>query len=226
MLLCLHSPDGDHSLLKRIQILLALLLALVVSACSSQESTTPSPATPEPTPVATPAATPEQTDDGTTGSPGALPSFELDGDPELAGRFPDSVGGQPLEIQSLDGKAFAALGSDPVFDDFLGAVGAEPEDVSVAFGGAAIGDEVVSAGAFRVRGASEDELAREFIAASERGGEVPELSQETIGGKDVWTASEDSSGTEVQAFIYTKDDTLYFLTGSVESVTEILEALP
>lgn len=212
--------------MKRTSILLALLLALVVTACASEESSTPSPATPEPTPVPTPAATPEPTDDGTTGSPGAIPSFDLDGDPELAGRFPETVGGQPLEMQSLDGEAFAALGSDPVFDDFLGAIGAEAADVSVAFGGAAIGEGIVSAGAFRVRGASEDELAREFIAASEQEGDVPELTQETIGGKDVWTASEESDGTEVQVFIYTKDDTLYFLTGSLEHATEILEALP
>src|SRR5690606_38053589 len=102
-------PVGDHSVLKRTSILLALLLALVVTACASEESSTPSPATPEPTPVPTPAATPEPTDDGTTGSPGAIPSFDLDGDPELAGRFPETVGGQPLEMDSLDSEAFAVL---------------------------------------------------------------------------------------------------------------------
>ena len=208
--------------MKRISILLALVLTLVVTACASEETTTPSPATPEPTPT----ATPEPTEDGTTGSPGAFPSFDLDGDPELAGRFPETVGGQPLEIQSLDGSTFAAMGDDPIFDEFLAAVGAEATDVSVAFGGAAFGEEVLSAGAFRVRGASEDELEREFIAASEEGGDVPQLTEQTVGGKDVWTAADASGETDVQVFIYTKDDTLYFLTGSLEHVTEILEALP
>lgn len=208
--------------MKRISTLLALLLALVVTACSSEEPSTPSPATPEPTPV----ATPEPTDDGTSGSPGAFPSFELDGDPELASRFPTTVAGEPLLLQSLGGDAFAAAGPDPVFDDFLSAIGAEATDVSVAFGGAQIGEETLTAGAFRVRGASEDDLEREFIAASEEAGEVPELAEETVGGKDVWTAIEESGETDVQVFVYTSGDTLYFLTGSVEHAAEILEALP
>lgn len=208
--------------MKRIPILLILLLALAVTACASDEATTPSPATPEPTAM----ATPEPSDDGTTGSAGAFPSFDLDGDPELAGRFPATVGGEPLQLQSLGGDAFAAAGPDPVFDDFLDAIGAEATDVSVAFGGALIGEETLTAGAFRVRGASEDELEREFIAASEEAGEVPELTEATIGGKDVWTAVDDSGETDAQVFVYTSGDTLYFLTGSIEHVTEILEALP
>ena len=208
--------------MKRISILLALLLALVATACASEEATTPSPATPEPTPT----ATPEPTEDGTTDSPGAFPSFDLDGDPELAGRFPDTIGGQPLQMQSLGADAFAAAGPDPVFDDLLEAIGAEATDVSVAFGGVLIGEETLTAGAFRVRGASEDELEREFIAASEEAGEVPQLSADTVGGKDVWTAIDDSGATELQVFVYTSGDTLYFLTGPLEFATELLEALP
>lgn len=208
--------------MNRIPILLALLLALAVTACASDEGTTPSPATAEPTP----AATPEPTEDGTTGSPGAFPSFDLDGDPELAGRFPATVAGEPLQLQSLGGDAFAAAGPDPVFDDFLTAIGADATDVSVAFGGVQIGDESLTAGAFRVRGASEDELEREFIAASEQAGEVPDLTEQTIGGKDVWTAVDESGETALQVFVYTSGDTLYFLTGSLEHATELLEALP
>ena len=145
---------------------------------------------------------------------------------ELAGRFPDTIGGQPLQMQSLGGDAFAAAGPDPVFDDFLEAIGAEATDVSVAFGGVLIGEETLTAGAFRVRGASEDELEREFIAASEEAGEVPQLSADTVGGKDVWTAIDDSGATELQVFVYTSGDTLYFLTGPLEFATELLEALP
>ena len=208
--------------MKRISIPLVLLVALAVSACTSEEAGTPSPATPEPTL----AATPQPTDDGTAGSQIALPSIDLNGDPELASRFPETVGGQPLQLQSLAGDAFAAAGPDPVFDDFLEAIGAEASDVSVAFGGALIGEETLTAGAFRVRGASQDELEREFIAASEDAGEVPELTEETIGGKEVWTAVEESGETDVRVFVYTNGDTLYFLTGGLEHVTEILEALP
>jgi len=207
--------------LKRISIPLAVLLTLGVAACSSEDATPP-PGTPEPTV----AATREPTEGGTDASPNAFPSFDLNGDPELAGRFPATVAGQPLQLQSVGGEAFAAAGPDPVFDGFLEAIGAEATDLSVAFGGAQIGDVALTAGAFRVLGASEDELEREFIAASEQAGDVPELRRQTIGGKEVWTALEGSGETEVQVFVYTRDDTLYFLTGSVEHVVEILEVLP
>lgn len=204
--------------MKRIPLLALVLLALVVAACSSEESTPPArSSTPEPTAAVTP---------DPAGSSAALPSFDLDGDPELAGRFPDTVGGQPLQLQSLDGDGFAAFGSDPTFDDFLDALGAEPTDVSVAFGGVLLGEETLTVGAFRVRGASADELEREFIAASEEAGDVSELSQDSIGGKDVWTSVDPSGETDVRIFIYTSGDTLYFLTGPLVHATEILEALP
>lgn len=204
--------------MKRIPLLALVLLALVVAACSSEESTPPArSSTPEPTAAVTP---------DPAGSSAALPSFDLDGDPELAGRFPDTVGGQPLQLQSLDGDGFAAFGSDPTFDDFLDALDAEPTDVSVAFGGVLLGEETLTVGAFRVRGASADELEREFIAASEEAGDVSELSQDSIGGKDVWTSVDPSGETDVRIFIYTSGDTLYFLTGPLVHATEILEALP
>lgn len=202
--------------MKRISILFALLLALVASACASGEATTPSPATPLPTPSATAEATPDA----------ALPSLDFDGDPELAGRFPDTVAGEPLQIQSLDGDAFAATDPDPVFDGFLEAVGAEATDLSVAFGGALIGDRTLTAGAFRVRGAAEEDLEREFIATSQDAGDAPPMGQQTIGGKEVWTAVDERGATPIQIFVYADGDTLYFITGSLEHATELLEALP
>jgi hypothetical protein len=213
--------------LKRISIPLALLLTLVVAACSSDGGNASAAASAPPTAEPTPEATPEPSDDGDPlGSIGAIPSFDLDGDPELAGRFPDTVDGQPLQIQSLSAEAFAAMPSDPTFDEFLDRIGADATDVSIAFGGADFGDSVLSVGAFRVRGASQDELQREFIAASQETGEAGELSEETIGGKEVMTAADPTDESDVRVFIYTKDDTLYFLTGSEAHAAEILEALP
>jgi hypothetical protein len=214
--------------LKRISIPLALLLTLVVAACSSGEGNASAAASvPSPTAEPTQQATPETSGGGDPlGSIGAIPSFDLDGDPELAGRFPATVDGQPLEIQSLSAIAFARLPSDPMFDEFLGRIGAEATDVSIAFGGADFGDSVLTVGAFRVRGASQDELQREFIAASQEAGEAADLSEQTIGGKDVMTAADPTGESDVRVFIYTKDDTLYFLTGSEAHAAEILEVLP
>lgn len=215
--------------MKRISILLVALLALVVSACASEQA---SPSV-QPTPAVTEEPTPEPSSEApeasasTDASIGAFPSFDLNGDPELAARFPDTVGGQPLQVQSMRGDTFMSVGgSDPAFEEFLDSVDADLSDVSVAFGGAASGDSILSVGAFRILGASEDDLEREFIAASEDAGDITGLEQANIGGKDVWTAVDPSGETGASVYLYTKDDTLYFLTGSEAEVAEILEALP
>lgn len=216
--------------MKRTTILLVALLALVVSACASEQSTpsaeaSEAPATVEPTPEPSSEA-PEPSVDPDA-SIGALPSFDLNGDPELAARFPDTVGGQPLQVQSMRGDTFMSMGgSDPAFEEFLDSVDAEMSDVSVAFGGATSGESFLSVGAFRILGASEDDLEREFIAASEDAGDITGMEQASVGGKDVWVATDPSDTTGASAYLYTKDDTLYFLTGSEAEVAEILEALP
>ena len=215
--------------MKRISTLLVLLTMLLVAACASEEAASASqseaPATVEPTPEP-----PESTEPEPSGSAFALPSIGLDGDPELAGRFPDTVGGIALRMQSISGDAFAALaGEDPTFEAFLDSVGAELSDVSVAVGGGADPSDptsILSVGAFRVLGASEDELEREFVAASEEAGDVTGLEAASIAGKDVLSASDPTGETTMRVFIYTKDDTLYFLTGTEEQAEEILEALP
>lgn len=217
--------------MKRIMILLALL-ALVAAGCAEQaaspsESATESaPATSEASPSDEPSEEPSESEEA---SAGAIPSVDLNGDPELAARFPDAVGGVDLEVQSFRGDTFAQLGgSDPAFEAFLEAIDAELSDVSVAFGGAASSTEAssLSVGAFRVVGANEDDLEREFLAASQAEGDVSGMEEATIGGKDVWTAEDPSGETDASVVVYTKDDTVYFLTGSEEQIAEILEALP
>ena len=210
----------------RISILLISLLALVASACTSDQGGSSA------SPTATEESTPEPTESEAAESEaagetvGAFPSFDMNGDPELAARFPDSVGGVPLTVQSFRGDVFMqAGGSDPSFEAFLDSVGAELSDVSVAYGVVASAESPLSVGAFRILGASEDDLEREFIAASEESGGVSGLAQSSVGGKDVWTAA-DPSGAGMSVFMYTKDDTLYFLTGSEEQVAEILADLP
>jgi hypothetical protein len=208
--------------LKRFTILLALLL-LVAAGCSSQtgSSAEASEAAATETPEPTPTEEPDVSDV-------AIPSFDLNGDPELAGRFPDTVGGEPLQVQSFRGDTFmAGGGTDPSFEAFLDSVGADLEDVSVAFGGSMSGESFLSIGAFRVLGADEDQLETEFLNASEAEGDITGLTETSIGGKDVWTAT-DPTGEAPGAsmFIYVKDDTVYFLTGSEEQAAEILAALP
>jgi hypothetical protein len=210
--------------LKRISILLIAMLALIVSACANEAGSSASPS--EPVATEEPTAEPSESE-GAGETVGAFPSFDLNGDPELAARFPDTVGGEPLSVQSFRGDVFMqAGGSDPSFDAFLESVGAELDDVSVAFGSSMSAESPLTVGAFRILGASEDDLEREFIAASEEAGDVSGLEQTSIAGKDVWSASDPSGTAGTSVFIYTKDDTLYFLTGNEEQVAEILAALP
>lgn len=212
--------------MKRITILLALLL-LVAAGCASEtgssaeasEAAATEEATPEPTPTEEPSA------DETVG---AIPSFDLNGDPELAARFPDTVGGEPINVQSFRGDTFmAGGGADPSFTAFLDSVGADLDDVSIAFGGAMSGESFLTVAAFRVLGADEDQLETEFLAASQAEGDIEGLAQTSVGGKDVWSA-EDATGAMPGAsmYIYVKDDTVYFLTGTEEQAAEILAALP
>lgn len=211
--------------MKRTSILLIALLALGVTACAGEPASSATP-TSEPTPTEEATAEPSESE-AAEETVGTIPSFDLNGDPDLAARFPDTVGGQPLSVQSFRGDVFMqAGGSDPSFDAFLDSVGAELDDVSVAFGSSASAESPLTVGAFRILGASEDDLEREFIAASEDAGDVSDLEQTSIGGKDVWSASDPSGTAGMSVFIYTKDDTLYFLTGTEEQVAEILAALP
>ena len=216
--------------MKRISILPVALLAIVVSACTGEQaSSSASPSEPAATESASEEPTVEPSEsEAAEESLGAIPSFDLNGDPELAARFPDTVGGEPLQVQSFGGETFVQMGgADPSFEAFLESIGADVSDVSVAFGASASAESPLTAIAFRIVGASEEELEREFIAVTEESADAPGLTQTSVGGKDVWSAAvPDGAAAGMSIFIYTKDDTLYLLTGSEEQVAEILTALP
>lgn len=214
--------------MNRISILLVAVLALVVSACASSEGSSPSASEPffsasaEPEPTDEPSEEPSE-DAGET--VGAIPSFDINGDPELAGRFPDTVGGEAIQVISFRGDVLMSGGDvDPSFQEFLDATEAELDDVSVAFGGSQDGS--LNMAAFRVLGVSEDKLEQEFLSASEENGDIEGAQRSTVGGKDVWVAVDATGETSASIYLYVKDDTVYFLTGTEEQAEEILAALP
>ncbi|MGH2380383.1 MAG: hypothetical protein ACRDG7_04070 [Candidatus Limnocylindria bacterium] len=218
--------------MKRTSILLVALLALVVAACSSGEAS-PSASPSEPAAIQeTPEPTESEADEPSeapeaSGSITAIPSFDLNGDPELAARFPDTIGGEPLQVLSMRADDPMMAGSvDASFQDFLDATGAELEDVSVAFGGSADPESGFGVFAFRVLGVAEDRLEAEFLASSEEAGDITGLTQVSVGGKDVWAAQDMTGASDGMAYIYVKDDTVYFMTGTEEQAAEILAALP
>lgn len=216
--------------MNRISILLVALLALVVSACASSESSSPSASEPFFSASAEPSQEPsDEPSDEPSEDPGesvgAIPSFDINGDPELAGRFPDTVGGEAIQVISFRGDVLMSGGDvDPSFQEFLDATEAELDDVSVAFGGSA--DGTLNMAAFRVLGVAEDRLEQEFLSASEDNGDIEGAQRANVGGKDVWVAVDATGETSASIYLYVKDDTVYFLTGTEEQAEEILSALP
>ncbi len=234
------------TIVKRISILFVGLLAIGLVACSSDQAASssasasvepPAPATDEATPQASESAEPSGSagaeESETAGLPSAMPSLGIHADPELEDRLPDTIGGESVNKYSIGGELIemgqAAAEGDPSFQAFLDAFGAEASDISVAVAAptSASEDNPISVTAFRVRGASESDLREQFLSSIEDEGEVSGFDDATLAGKDVLVA-EDPTGElgGISFYLYTRDDTIYWITGTEELVTEILEALP
>lgn len=221
--------------MKRTSLLLVAVLALVLAACGGTE-TSPSAEASEAAPSIAASETAEASEAAApsvgepSGSAAAVPSFDVGSftceGSEVAGRLPQSIGGEPLQTFCMDGEAFAASpGTDPTFDEFLNRLDAEASDISVAAGGTTDGSLGVFA--IRVAGVAEDQLEEEFLSASEAEGDLANIEPATIGGKDVWAATDESAGTGETGYLYVKDDTLYFVTAPDEdAAAEILGELP
>ncbi|MGZ8475175.1 MAG: hypothetical protein ACXWWQ_02980 [Candidatus Limnocylindria bacterium] len=216
--------------MKRITLILLTLLALFVAACNSDQSG--SSADESAAAEQTEEATPEPDSDGGSESEAALPSFDLPGSaPELEALLPDEIDGTESVKFSMSGAELMAdeegSGVDPEFIAFLERLDAQPDDISIAFAFSftEAGDSA-GIGAFRVEGASSDDLEREFMATMETDGEVADWQSASIAGKDVQTAADpETEGSFV--YIYTVGDIVFFVTTPDEDVAaELLGPLP
>ena len=219
--------------MKRITFLLLTLLALVLAACSgnsggSSTSVSASASAEASSPAESDDASEQPTESSSDGT--ALPSMDMPNSaPELAALLPDEIGGQQVQKISMSGAELMAEGSgaDPEFVSFLERVGAQPDDVSVAFVFtlSAEGDTAGIA-AFRVAGASSDELEREFRASLDSEGETIDWQEQSVGGKDVLTAP-DTNNEDATQYLYTVGDVVFIVTStSEETAAELLEPLP
>ncbi|MCA1587703.1 MAG: hypothetical protein LC744_03270 [Chloroflexi bacterium] len=215
--------------MKRISFVLLMLFALVLVACTDSQG-----ATPTATPTASPSAASEDSDEQDTSESeaAALPSLDLPGSaPELEALLPDEIGGTETVKFSMGGPELMAdqeeSGVDPEFIAFLERLGARPEDISIAFA-FSFSEEGDSAGigAFRVAGASSDELEREFMATMETEGDVVDWQSASVAGKDVQTTADpDTEGNTI--YVYTAGDIVFFVTTQDEATAaELLEPLP
>jgi hypothetical protein len=187
-------------------VLSAAGAALLLAACQASASPTSSPSSSE-------AAT----------SSGALPSFV--GAPDLEATLPTEAGGISLQAFSMSGPDFVEGEEDPQFTDFIQSLGADMDDVSVAFafGANADGTQTASVFAFRVMGASADELIEAFKTSAEQG---LVWNPATIGGKSV-EVSETTPEFATPVALYATGDVLYFVSSTdPNAFEEILAFLP
>jgi hypothetical protein len=194
---------------------LSVALFTLVAGCAG-ESTPSATMTPEPTPEPTQAES----------SGFALPSLRSDAG-DLAGLLPDSAGGLTITYQSASGEdVFGEDGMSGEALDFLERLGAEPADISTAFGFGFDADTEsgISILAVRVEGASSDDLRAAFIDTIESEGDTVG-SPTTIGGKSVQAYGGDE--TDEPGYLYVHGDVVFAVGGSPpELVEEVLAGLP
>ena len=204
--------------MKRIVIAAMAMLSILLAACAGNEGTESAEPTPEPTPEAT--ATPSE-EPATEVSPSLA-----EGAGELADVLPEEVGGISIQYQSSSGEAvLGSEGMTPETQEVFDRLGAEPSDLSSAFGFGvdATAGSVISIVAFRVSGADEGQLRDEFIATFEQQGQTG--TEQSLGGKDVLAFS--AEGTTGSGFLYVHGDTVFIVAGEpVALAEEALAALP
>lgn len=215
--------------MKRTTLVLLMLLALFVAACTSDQagsSASESAAAQE-----SEEAAPAESDAGSE-SAIAFPSMDLPGSaPELEAILPDEIGGAEVVKFSMGGTELMAdvegSGVDPELIAFLERLDAQPEDISMAFAFSVspTGDSAVI-GAFRVAGASTDDLEREFLATMQSDAGAVAWESASVGGKDVQTSADpDTEGSSL--YVYTAGDIVFFVTAADEATAaELLGPLP
>jgi hypothetical protein len=199
-----------------------VLLVAALAACSSSESPSPTQSTSAATQEAT--ASPEPTEEqqetpATTAGAG-----------DLVDVLPEKIGDISMTYQSMSGIGALGGGELPAETaDFFDRVGADPNDLSSAFGSGtdlsnASNPKIITLVAIRVAGADEGRLRDEFLAAMESGS-TGQATEQTVGGKDVVAFGSDVQG--VSTYMYVKGDVIYILGASDADLAEDgLAALP
>jgi hypothetical protein len=186
-----------------------LATAIVVAACSGGSGATNAPATQA---AATTAATQAPAGSSQGNPTFALPSFH--GDVDLEKLIPTTIGGEAMTTLSMGGEEFVGSGSDAELTAVLTALGKQPSDLSVAFGG----NTQVQIVAFQVNGVPGSQILNAFYTASQASAGST-ISDASFGGKSV-KKIQPTDLTEDPSYVYTKEDVVFTVGG-----TEITDAL-
>jgi hypothetical protein len=143
-------------------------------------------------------------------------------DPDLEARFPETVGGQPLFLQSMTGPEFLGTSVDDTsmrqLEAALAAQGKTMDDVSIGLGSSADGSGIL---AIRLRGGDARPLGDLFLSFVAGGSDV-EPEPVELGGKDVTAIT--SGG--VSSYVYSSGEVVWVVTAVEPGLSEILAALP
>jgi hypothetical protein len=158
----------------------------------------------------------------------SVPTFHQD--PELEAQFPDSVGGQPIEVQSVTGDMVSSiLGSDPEalqqLNDFLASIGKTLADVSVGVGFYS-GPPAGSIIAIRIRGIDMASIAPQILPLITAQMTDPQQTAVQVGGKNVTKVNSAGAPDEQAQYLYPRGDVLWTVSTVEPALTEVFGALP
>jgi hypothetical protein len=170
------------------------------------------------------------------------------GDSELAALFPTEIAGSPVDVQTYAGADILAS-ADPTdtmdqvrlqhLQKILTAQGKTMGDMSEAFGSFPTEDAFGYIIAVRIKGADIGELKDALLPLQLTDARDPQQTPTTIAGKDVFivtdgpldTSSPDPSADPYsvgsdRAYMYAKDDVLWFVAANEPELTEVFQKLP
>jgi hypothetical protein len=151
------------------------------------------------------------------------PSFI--GDADLVARFPKTIAGAPLTVQSFSGKDLASIGMNDeslsAITTGLAAVGKTLDDMSLAFG-FTTGGEGISA--IRIKGVDAATIESQLLPLLLSNITNPVQEPASVAGKNVTKVTD--SATYTITYLYTHDDVIWDVQATDPDLTEIFQNLP
>ncbi|HEY5520883.1 MAG TPA: hypothetical protein VIK08_09500 [Candidatus Limnocylindrales bacterium] len=166
----------------------------------------------------------------------AFPSFNTNADPALAARFPTQVAGQPVtNVQTVRFMDFLTLlGSDDqttltAFTQALTSIGVDPNTLTEGTATATVNGNSVQFEAIHMPGADANRFIQiwpQVTVLFSPEDQPPTLGQASIGGKNVSTLTDPSTGDV--SYLYANGDVVWSVSSAAAQaeVAAVLTALP
>jgi uncharacterized lipoprotein YbaY len=144
----------------------------------------------------------------------AIPSVSFPSeDKDLEGRLPSQLNGVTLTKYSVKGsESFDQNDSaSQELSTCLGSVGKTPNDFSAAFAGDLSQKLNIQIAAFRAAGADGGKLLSCLIDASKKDAPDAQITQASVGGKNVTEINDPSNTDQGLTYLYSNGDTIFFV---------------